>query len=106
MTTKPFERRPPVRSSPPRQALDRGLVEKLGYLEDAVERAAELAGVSPESVRCVEYKKPVTPIESLLGAQAARIGGNDSLDARALLELSTPRAYYFCTLGSALLESR
>ena len=34
------------------QALQNGLVDKIGYLEDAVDRAIELAGLPPEQVQC------------------------------------------------------
>ena len=84
------------------QAQELGLVDKIGFVEDAVARAAELAGVDPKNVRCVEYKKPPNPIAELFGQSQVR---QPSLPVDALLELSTPRAYYICTLLPALLEN-
>ncbi|QDT70539.1 Putative signal peptide peptidase SppA [Planctomycetes bacterium MalM25] len=89
-----------------KQALENGLVDKIGFLEAAVERAAELAGVSTSSVRCVEYNKQVTPIEQILGAQTPQQPASAGLDVRALIELSTPRAYYLSTMAPVLLRSK
>lgn len=88
------------------QALERGLVDELGFIEKAIERAAELANLSVDEVRCVKYTKQVSPMEAILGAstpvQPAQATG---LDLRGLLELSTPRAYYLCTLLPTLLNA-
>lgn len=85
------------------QALDLGLVDQIGFLDDAIERAAELAGVPTSSVRCVEYNKQVTPIEQILGAHTPQRPAG--VDVRALIELSTPRAYYLSTMAPVLLRS-
>jgi protease IV len=37
------------------QALDDGLVDKIGFIEAAIARATELAGESADTVRCVKY---------------------------------------------------
>ncbi|TWT91135.1 putative signal peptide peptidase SppA [Pseudobythopirellula maris] len=90
-----------------KQALELGLVDELGFIEEAVARAAELAGVSADEVRCVKYKRPVSAFDSLLGASARSRGGLGlGSEMRALLDLSTPRAYYLCTLLPALLENQ
>ena len=88
-----------------KQALDKGLVDKLGFIEDAIERAAELAGVSTDSVRCVTYTKQVTPVEAILGASVPTTQGSSRSELRALIELSTPRAYYLCTMLPTLLDA-
>ncbi len=84
-----------------KQALDRGLVDKIGFLEDAINRAAELAGVSTDNVRCVKYERPTTFVGELLGAKTASPGGY-SLDAASLLDLAAPRAYYLWTMLPAV----
>jgi protease-4 len=75
------------------EALDNGLIDKVGYLEDAVEQAIKLAGLSPEQVEVVEYRPEFSLAQLLLGAQS-RPG---ALDPAALLEMTVPRAYYLCT---------
>ena len=89
------------------QALDRGLVDKLGFIEAAIERTAELAGVSTDNVRCIEYAKRVSPIDAILGATAPIRPANASgFNLKSVFELSSPRAYYLCTLLPALLEAQ
>jgi len=82
------------------QALDRGLIDKIGFLEDAISRAAELADVSTDEVRAVRYERPRTFMGQLLGAEAS--APNVSLDAAALIDLTTPRAYYIWTMLPAV----
>jgi protease-4 len=76
-----------------KQALERGLVDRLGFIEDAITRATELAGESADTVRCVKYEKRPTLFGSLLGAEAA-VPARGSAQAAALLDLAVPRAYY------------
>ncbi len=75
-----------------KQALQLKLVDRQGYLEDAIARAAELAGLSTEDIYVVEYRAPFGLIELLGGRAATR---NDPL--LKLLEGATPRAWYLCT---------
>ena len=46
------------------QAQEMGLVDELGYLQDAVDRAAELGGIEGEP-RLIEYDKPLNLVDSL-----------------------------------------
>jgi protease IV len=50
-----------------RQAQEIGLVDRLGNLPDAIERAAELGGIAGEP-RLKEYEEPPTLLEALIGA--------------------------------------
>ncbi|GIK39611.1 MAG: hypothetical protein BroJett011_34440 [Chloroflexota bacterium] len=50
-----------------KQAKEMGLVDNLGYLPDAIDRAAELGGITGEP-RIVEYDRPVSFFEALGGA--------------------------------------
>lgn len=72
------------------QALKNGLVDKIGYLDDAVNRAIELAGVSRSEVQVVEYEKVPTIFNVLTGDSAP----NRLAELKALLNLNTPRAFY------------
>jgi protease-4 len=87
-----------------KQALDRGLIDKIGFLEVAIERAAELAGVSTDDVRCVQYEPPRTFMGQLFGVKAPGIGGY-SLDPATLLDLAAPRAYYLWTTFPAIVST-
>ena len=86
------------------QALDRGLVDKLGFIEDAINRAAALAKVSTDDVRCVKYEKPTSFVGELLGVRTPSTGGY-AMDPSALLDLAAPRAYYLWTMLPSMLSS-
>jgi protease-4 len=77
-----------------KQALKLGLVDKFGFVEDAADRAIELAGLDRANVRVVKYMKRKGLFEDALALPSAKTG---SLDLGALLDLTTPRAYYLCT---------
>ena len=74
------------------QAKESGLIDEIGFIEKAIARAAELAGVDEDDIRVVRYDKPV----SLFG-----IGGLGKVrhqnPLRELLEFSVPRPYYLFT---------
>jgi protease-4 len=76
-----------------KQAADKGLVDRIGFIEDAIARASELAGVSKSEVRCVKYDRPPSLFGGLLsmsGPAAAR----QPTELSVLFQLATPRAYY------------
>jgi len=85
-----------------RQALEHGLVDRIGFVEDAIDRAIEVAGLDAEDVRVVKYRPEPTLANLLLGAEAPR----RDLDLAALLEMTTPRAYYLYTWLPAIASSR
>src|SRR5262249_37315647 len=89
-----------------KQALDKGLVDKIGFVEDAIVRAAALANMKVDDVRCVKYEKAPSFLSELFGAESiAR--RNDRADLAALLDLTVPRAYYLWTwLPATLSNSR
>ena len=84
------------------QALDAGLVDRIGFLEDAVARAVELAKLTPQTTRAVKYSKPRGLLEEVLGGDAGA-GARVSLEAFA--ELTTPRAWYLCSWWPALVTT-
>ena len=74
------------------EAISSGLVDKEGYIEEAIDRAIELAGKQRDHVRVVKYK-PQGGLLSLPFMSEART----SLDLQSLVELASPRAYFLCT---------
>ena len=84
------------------QAVDYGLVDRIGFLEDAVSRAVELAGLSEDTARVIRYQRPRGLLDDVLG------GGATSATAslRTLAEWTTPRAWYLCTWWPAVVASR
>lgn len=99
-----FERATTGRIFTAQQALDLGLVDQIGFVEEALARAAELAGKDTANVRAIEYEQPNT-LGSLLGVQAP-ITNRLSFDVRTLFDLTAPRAFYICTTLPSLLGAR
>ena len=84
------------------QAKANGLVDKIGFLEDAIDRAIALAGVSPDNVQVVRYKSQLTLAGLLFGSVAPR----QEFGLAELLDITAPQAYYLCTRMPPLLRSR
>jgi protease-4 len=81
-----------------KQAKERGLIDEIGFIEAAIDRAVELAGLDRDNVRVVSYRKNPTVWDALGVARST-----DDAWQEMLLELSVPRAYYLCTqLGAAV----
>ena len=87
------------------QAKQHGLVDEIGFLEEAIARATTLAGLSDNKVRIVQYERPASLLDLGLMASAStsKITPRSQLDL--LLELSTPRAYYLASTVPPLLSS-
>lgn len=85
-----------------RQAQEAGLVDRIGFLEDAVERAVELAGLTAATARVVKYTKPKGLLDEIVGGGSAASG---RLSLEALAELTTPRGWYLCSWAAALVRS-
>jgi protease-4 len=85
-----------------KQAQTLGLVDRLGYLEDAVNRSIDLAGLHAENVRVVRYDKPESFLDRALGGQAR----GPLFDVSALLDMTAPRAYYLCTWLPTIISNR
>jgi len=85
------------------QAQERGLVDKIGFIEEAVDRAIELADLEDdkENVRVVRYQRPPT-IMDLAGMESQPPGG---MDLSALLDMTTPKAYYLATWLPGVVEN-
>ena len=71
------------------QAKKLGLIDQVGFLEDAVERAIALAKLDPKDVTVVKYRPEMSLTDLLLGQ--ARSSG---MDLNQLLDAASPQAYY------------
>jgi protease-4 len=83
------------------QAKEAGLVDRIGFLEDAIDRAVELAGLDEQTARVVKYSRPKGLLDEVLGGQSA--GAKFSMASFA--ELATPRAWYLCSWWPALVRA-
>jgi protease-4 len=88
------------------QALERGLVDKIGFLEEAIARALELAKLDAKQVRAVHYEESPTLLGEFMGANAP-IPARGSVDISTVVDLLTPRAYYLWSwLPAAMTSSK
>jgi len=83
------------------QARDAGLVDRIGFLEDAVGRAVELAGLDEKTARVVKYTKPKGLLDEVFGGQMPGAG----VSLTTFAELATPRTWYLCSWWPALVRS-
>lgn len=82
-------------------AVVNGLVDKIGFLEDAVEQAIKLAGLSSDEVRVVDYRPEFSLVDLMLGQAKA---GKAGFDVESLLELASPKAYFLCTWFAPIMS--
>jgi len=89
------------------QAVDAGLVDRIGFLEDAVQRAVELAGLTADSARVVRYSRPRGLLQDVLGGDfsAGSRGTTGGSLIEAVAEWTTPRAWYLCSWWPAVVTS-
>jgi protease IV len=76
------------------QALAGGLVDKIGFIDDAVDRAIALAGLDKNNVEVVKYKAEHRFADLLLGGEVRARG---AAELAALQEMATPQAFYLYT---------
>ena len=86
------------------KALQYGLIDKIGFIEDAIQRAIDLAcqknpSLDPDNIRVVRYEAPRSLLDFNLFLRSQAPDGT----LEALLELSTPRRYYLVTTLPALI---
>jgi protease-4 len=84
------------------QAKQSGLIDQIGFLDDAVDRAITLAQLDPEKVQVIKYKRETGLSGLLFGSESQTRAG----DLSAILDLAAPRAYYLYTWLPALIHSR
>ncbi len=84
------------------QAKNVGLIDEIGWVEDAIDRAIDLAKLDKDNVRVVRFKKLPTIADLLLSAQQQRA---QAFTPEMLLDLSTPKAYYLYSLMPPIAAS-
>ncbi len=52
-----------------KEAQQQHLIDEIGFVEDAINRAVELAGLTDKTARVIKYHKPLSVIEQLAGGQ-------------------------------------
>lgn len=75
------------------QAKKDGLIDQIGFIEAAIDRAIELANLSPQRVHVIRYKQTPTLASILMGAQARSRG----FDLQQFFDMTAPKAFYMST---------
>ena len=78
-----------------------GLVDEIGFIEEAIDRAIQLANLDKEDTQVIEYSQPA----SLFGFFGLAHSQTQHSRLDTLLELSTPKAYYLATSLPPLVAS-
>lgn len=76
------------------QALENGLIDEIGYEDDAITSLAEKAGLDEDDLRVVNYEFQVSLIEALGGSAEARSKENMW---KSVMESTVPQAMYYCS---------
>jgi protease-4 len=84
------------------QALENGLIDKIGFVEEVIDRAHELAGLDKSNTRVIRYERPAELFD-FYGVAQARAGG---IGLPQLLDLAAPRGWYLATSLPAIASSR
>jgi protease-4 len=87
------------------QALKYGLVDAIGFLEDAVARAAALAGTSVDQVRVVRYRRQMNLWELMWNYLPARHHATGLGDWAEAWQWAVPRPYYLWSCWPAVIPA-
>lgn len=83
------------------KAKEYGLIDEIGFIEDAIARAKELADLKDSAVRVVKYKRPV----SLMNLTGFASASKRPSELEMLLDLTTPRAYFLASSFPPLVST-
>ena len=79
------------------QALEKHLIDKIGYIDDAVESAISRAGLTKDNCNVVRYTQPKTAFETVIGVKADKVAGIDSqttIVTGLVNDITAPKMYY------------
>ncbi len=65
------------------------MIDRIGFLEDAIDRAIELAKLDPKDVTVVRYRPEMSFADLFLGQSRS-----SGFDLNQLLDATAPQAYY------------
>lgn len=83
------------------KAKESGLVDEIGFIESAIDRAMELANLDSTNTSVVRYPRPA----SLFDLSGLMMSRAQQPDLSVLLELTSPKAYYLASSMPPLMAS-
>jgi protease-4 len=85
------------------QAKKYGLIDEIGFVEDAIDRVMDLAKLKKSKTRVVQYERPASLLNLPWLAEAQV--GRARLDLAAWFDRNVPQAYYLATTLPPLISS-
>ena len=82
------------------EAVANHLIDKIGYLDDAVKQAGKLARIDDRDYKVIQYKPKFSMMDVLLEVRTP----NKLFNAKALFEITTPKVYLICPYGLSLRQ--
>ena len=76
-------------------AVKNGLIDKIGFLDDVIDRAGTLANLNKRDYKVIQYK-PKLSLLALLEGQMEGHSSDNLLSGKTLSNVTTPRIYLLC----------
>jgi protease-4 len=73
------------------EAKQNGLIDEIGYIDDAIKKAIDLSGINEYDVKVIKFKPKVNIVETLLESKTGSIQITNT--AETINDLSTPKVY-------------
>ncbi|MDR1964776.1 MAG: signal peptide peptidase SppA [Planctomycetaceae bacterium] len=73
------------------EAKEHGLIDEIGFLDDAIKKAMDLAALTENNSKAIRYKPKLGLMEVLLEGRAKK-----EIGVETLIEAATPRVYLLC----------
>ncbi|MDR0336988.1 MAG: S49 family peptidase, partial [Planctomycetaceae bacterium] len=74
------------------EAKENGLIDEVGFLDDAIKKAMDLAALTEDNSKAIRYKPKLSFMDALLESRAK----TNPFDTKTLAEITTPRVYLLC----------
>ncbi|MDR2115470.1 MAG: signal peptide peptidase SppA [Planctomycetaceae bacterium] len=74
------------------EAKDNGLIDEIGFLDDAIKKAMSLAGLTEHNSKAIRYKPKLGFMDALLESRTTP----PQFRAETIVEIATPRVYLLC----------
>jgi protease-4 len=74
------------------EAVANKLIDKIGYLDDAVQRAGRLANLNERDYKVIQYRPKLSFMDTLLESRSP----NPLMSEKTLSEITTPKVYLIC----------
>ncbi|MDR3197703.1 MAG: signal peptide peptidase SppA [Planctomycetaceae bacterium] len=74
------------------EAKDNGLIDEIGFLDDAIKKAMSLAALTENNSKAIRYKPKLSFMDALLESRTTP----NKFGAETIAEIATPRVYLLC----------